>query len=170
MLERFLALIERIAVALESLVAAIAVAAGAPKEVLTQAAGVPTAPPAVMTSAQLPAQAPPPKGTSKPKKTQTAAEPAPAPTATAPAQAPGAPLPAAPSVAADTLLKTATDAVIALANDFDGGREQALAILSKRRGVTRCSELKPDEVQGVLDDAVAAYATHKAKQNTAALI
>jgi hypothetical protein len=57
------------------------------------------------------------------------------------------------------LQKRATEAILSLANDFS--RDEAVGILKARRGSTRCSELLPSELQGVYDDATAAYERHK---------
>jgi hypothetical protein len=139
-------------------------------EVVRAATGQPVAAPQVNTSAQQPTQAPPSKARKpKPEPSTQAAPTSPPQTATAPAtplQAPPASPP--PTTAEKTLLQTCTDQVIALANDFS--RDEALAILAKRRGIQRCSELKPDEVQGVLDEATAVYQLHMSKKNSASLI
>jgi hypothetical protein len=140
---------------------------------VAQGAAAPPAP-AVNTSASTPAQAPPSKPSTKKattKPTTQAAPPSTPAVATAPAAAAAAPpasSPPAQTLAEKTLLQTTTDAVIALANDYS--RDQALAILGKRRGITRCSELLPDEVQGVLDEATAAYEIAKTAKANSSLV
>lgn len=166
--------IERVATTLDSILIVMASNPALPNELREQIAvhqGVAKAPaPAVNTTASTPSQAPPSKG--NPKKPKPVTQPASTPeTATAPATPAAAPAVSSPAVqttAEKTLLQAATDAVIALANDYS--RDQALAILAKRRGVTRCSELVPAEVQGVFDEATAAIALAKSSKANSSLI
>lgn len=152
-------ILERIAVALEGLLTASGFQTAAET-------------PPVTTSTPAPSQAPPqtpPARRGRPPKATTESTQAPA-TPTAPAaSAPAAGPPAqSASVSPSQLLVTVTDTVIRLANEFS--RDQALAILAKRRGVTRCSELKPDELQGVLDEANAAIAAAQKAAAGASLV
>jgi len=127
------------------------------------------------------------KATAAPEQTQPAASLA-APAAPAPAApAPAAPAPAAivppaqsPAVSSPPdakLLVKATDMVILLANEHS--RETALGIIGKVRvsangdkvaGVSRCSDLRPEFWQTVLDEAEEAIAQAQAKAATASLV
>ena len=133
--------------------------------------------PTVAGSATLPSQAPPsaaPKPPKAPKAPKAPEAPATPPTAPVTPVAVPAPAPATPPLA-DTAptpqapVTKAADAILALANDFPGGRDLALAIMAQR-GVSRVAELKPDQLQGVIEDATVAYAAQKAKQANSALI
>jgi hypothetical protein len=127
------------------------------------------------------------KATAAPEQTQPvaslAAPAAPAPAAPAPAApAPAAIVPPAQSPAVSSppdakLLVKATDMVILLANEHS--RETALGIIGKVRvsangdkvaGVTRCSDLRPEFWQTVLDEAEEAIAQAQAKAATASLV
>ncbi len=99
-----------------------------------------------------------------------ATPPAPAPTA-APAPAPAAaPVPVAqvPAAAAPIhTIKQTTEKVIELANDYS--REAAVTILTKR-GVNKCSELKPETWDEVFDEAEEAIEAARAKAANASLV
>lgn len=168
--------LERIAGALETLVGRATIPL-APAQIAQlsdlQAANDATFPAVapVTTSAQLPVQAPPSPGRgrgrpAKPSQTSTpAASAAPTPPALAPAAEASGPAAGAGSTPTVTLQQT-TDIILALANEHS--REEAIAILKARRGVTRCSELKPDELPGVYADAKAAYDRHESLKQTSA--
>lgn len=166
--------LERIAGALETLVGRVNIPL-APAQIAQlsdlQAANDATFPAVapVTTSAQLPVQAPPSPGRGRPRKpSQTptpAASAAPTPPALAPAAEASGPAAGAGSTPTVTLQQT-TDIILALANEHS--REEAIAILKARRGVTRCSELKPDELPGVYADAKAAYDRHESLKQTSA--
>jgi hypothetical protein len=122
------------------------------------------------------------KATAAPEQTQPAASlaapAAPAPAAPAPAAiVPPAQSPAVSSPPDAKLLVKATDMVILLANEHS--RETALGIIGKVRvsangdkvaGVTRCSDLRPEFWQTVLDEAEEAIAQAQAKAATASLV
>jgi hypothetical protein len=127
--------------------------------------------------AVVPKQARATKATAAPEQTQPAATLA-APAASAPAAiVPPAPSPAVSSPPDAKLLVKATDMVILLANEHS--RETALGIIGKVRvsangdkvaGVTRCSDLRPEFWQVVLDEAEEAIAQAQAKAATASLV
>lgn len=98
-------------------------------------------------------KAPKGKGKDTTESTQPAASTA-TPAATAPAAGQQAQSPAASATVATAgdpaLLAKTTEAVIKLANEYS--REKAVGILAKRK-VTRCSDLKPEELQPVLTEA-----------------
>jgi hypothetical protein len=122
------------------------------------------------------------KATAAPEQTQPAASlaapAAPAPAAPAPAAiVPPAQSPAVSSPPDAKLLVKATDMVILLANEHS--RETALGIIGKVRvsangdkvaGVSRCSDLRPEFWQTVLDEAEEAIAQAQAKAATASLV
>jgi hypothetical protein len=122
------------------------------------------------------------KATAAPEQTQPAASlaapAAPAPAAPAPAAiVPPAQSPAVSSPPDAKLLVKATDMVILLANEHS--RETALGIIGKVRvsangdkvaGVTRCSDLRPEFWQTVLDEAEEAIAQAQAKAASASLV
>lgn len=91
-----------------------------------------------------------------------------APAASAPAATGAAPTTGAtqqqPAAANPQLLAQTTEAVIKLANEYS--REQAVGILAKYK-VTRCSDLKPDQLQIVLNEATAAIAVAEAAKQAA---
>jgi hypothetical protein len=64
-------------------------------------------------------------------------------------------------------LKSATDAIIKLAGEYS--RDTAVKILSGH-GVTRCSELPPDQWQKVLDETNAAIAAAEQVKAGASLV
>jgi hypothetical protein len=111
------------------------------------------------------------KAKGEPESTQSAAS-TPTPAATAPAAGQQAQSPAASTVPANPqLLAQATEAVIKLANEHS--RDDAVGILAARK-VTRCSDLKPDQLQAVLDEALvkiaAAVAAKQAATANASLV
>jgi len=100
--------------------------------------------------------------------TQPAANAAVSAPASAPANAPTSAAPAAssPPPANDAqLLSKTTEAVLKLANEYS--REKAVGILAARK-VTRCSDLKPGELQTVLNEALAEIAYLDAAKQAAA--
>lgn len=105
------------------------------------------------------------KATKETESTQPAAS-TPTPAATAPAAGQQAQSPATSSAPANQrLLSQTTEAVLKLANEYS--RETAVGILSARK-VTRCSDLKPDQLQPVLNEALAEIAKAEAAKQSAA--
>ena len=87
------------------------------------------------------------------------------PAASAPAAGQQAQSPAVTPPPVDaTLLKATTEAVIELANEYS--REKAVGILAARN-VSRCSDLKADQLRAVLEEAQAAIAAGKAAKEAA---
>lgn len=101
----------------------------------------------------------PAKGESAPSPEQLAASVAGASTASAAPAATnaGSVAPAEKPVIIAPTLQQVADAIIALANSANGGRDKAVAILTKY-GVKKVPELKPENFQAVLDDVKAASA------------
>lgn len=105
------------------------------------------------------------KATKETESTQPAAS-TQTPAATAPAAGQQAQSPAASSAPANPqLLSQTTEAVLKLANEYS--RDKAVGILSARK-VTRCSDLKPDQLQAVLSEALAEIAALEAAKQAAA--
>jgi len=157
--------LERIALALElnagidapETVGAVQTSTGA-----TPSQAAPSTPRKRRTAAQIAADNAAAQSTS-----QTASNASPA--ATAPAVGQSAQSSGTSAKPNEALLKSATEAIIKLANEYS--REAAVGILGKQRtasngaqvpGVTRCSDLLPEFWQLALNEANAAIATAKA--------
>jgi CCR4-NOT transcriptional regulation complex NOT5 subunit len=90
--------------------------------------------------------------------TAVATQPASATAVTSASQpAPASQLSAEPKVVTQLTLQQVADAIIALANSPTGGRDKAVAILTKY-GVKKVPELKPENFEAVLADVAAANA------------
>lgn len=158
--------LERIAAALEAI-------ADNASDLPAEAPGAPS--PVVQTSAQLPVQAPPSTGRGRRRRGAESSAPTPPAQAAAAPAIPAASAPAAASASAapaggvggtGPTIQQTTEMILKLANECS--REEAVAILKARRGVTRCSDLQPGELAGVYDDARAAYDRHKTMAATQA--
>lgn len=159
-------LLERIAVALETIAdGASDISADSPA----------SSAPVIQTSAQLPTQAPPSTGRGRRRRGAESSAPTPPAQAAAAPATPAASAPAAASASAAPAggvggtgpsIQQTTEMILKLANECS--REEAIAILKARRGVTRCSDLQPGELAGVYDDAKAAYDRHKTMAATQA--
>ncbi len=111
-----------------------------------------------------------PKATKAKGETEST-QPASSPPAGSAAQAPAAGQPAtspavsSPPASDPQLLSKTTEAVLKLANEYS--REKAVGILAARK-VTRCSDLKPGELQTVLNEAMAEITALEAAKQAAA--